>query len=115
YSATANTVSVATNGAQRLYIDNLGNVGIGTGAPVDTLHVVQSSGGSPAAVWGGDAMLVQNDATVSTSAFINLIGGASVNEEMSFGSRSAYKGGIGYDNGFDYLYFHTGGAVTNKF
>jgi hypothetical protein len=54
FSPSANTVCVSTNGAERLRLDSIGNLGIGTTAPQQLVHI---SGNIPST---GNILRIQN-------------------------------------------------------
>lgn len=77
YSPAVGTVGVSTGGTERLRITAAGNVGIGTNAPSQLLHINGNAllGGSPAAQWS--SVTISSDAAIQAAApLINLVNAA---------------------------------------
>lgn len=87
---TADTVTVETNGAERVRVDSSGNVGIGTSAPAAKLNIAGSLGG---VVGGGDSAIKLTN--IDSGDFASISAGAPgiVNSGMDFstnGTRAMY-------------------------
>ncbi len=72
FSPAANTVALATGGAERLRVTSGGNVGMGIASPADPLHINTASGGTSLRLTsGGSWPLVLNQSASSVFTITN--------------------------------------------
>ncbi|PHS10031.1 MAG: hypothetical protein COA88_03100 [Kordia sp.] len=81
-----------TNGAQRMIIDNVGNVGIGTGSPNSTAKIHINATGNASGI------LVTGSYPSSSGSVPNLGSGSRM---MFYPTKSAFRAGYAYGSGWD--------------
>jgi hypothetical protein len=105
------TFSVRSSGtrAEHMRITHDGNVGIGTSAPLNSLHVKKGSSGSSVAADASDAIILEH----SDSVLIDIRTPAANTGGILFSDPGARaRGAIQYSHGTDSMYFNTAGATA---
>jgi hypothetical protein len=100
-----------TAGAIKSVIDSSGNVGIGTSSPDNKLHVYSGDSGHSWSFDGGDALILENNDSVS----FNIATPNSNSANILFSDAAARgQGRIVYDHGSDYMAFMTNGISSER-
>jgi len=113
YRPGADQLAFATNGAQALYINSSGNVGIGTSSPGSRLEVSRlGAAWTGAAASSAAAVFIHNGNNLTTgSAALQISGGSTSSSAVYFGDESdADAGSIQYGHGSDSMLFRVNAA-----
>ena len=103
HSPASNTLTLGTNGDERLRITSAGKVGIGEDTPLGNLHIKTADSGASVGA-SNDELVLEN----SSNTGMTILSGTTGEGGINFGdSGDVNQGRVVYMHDGDYMYFHT--------
>ena len=103
HSPASNTLTLGTNGDERLRITSAGKVGIGEDTPLGNLHIKTADSGASVGA-SNDELVLEN----SSHTGMTILSGTTSEGGINFGdSGDVNQGRVVYMHDGDYMYFHT--------
>lgn len=98
----------APAGTTRMFLDDVGRIGIGTTSPATQFHISLGSGEGLPLFGGAEQAVISKNPTATDGCFLNIIAGSLGPAGVNFGDNSgAAFGSILYSNGSDQMIFYT--------